>query len=32
MGVGEMNGIVDTAEMTQFDHGGVGEPFMPFYY
>ena len=32
VGVDEMNGTVDTEEMIQLDHGGVGEPSMPFYY
>ena len=32
MGVGEMNGTIDTKKITQLDHSGVGEPPMPFYY
>ena len=32
MSVGEMNGIVNAEEMTQLNHGRVGEPPMPFYH
>ena len=30
--MGEADGIIDTEEMTQLNHSGVGESLVPFYY
>ena len=32
VGMGEMNGIIDTEEMTQLDHDGIGKLSISFYY